>query len=214
MRKYIIALCILSLVSWPLTSAKAASTIYDYFQQQKNPFNSLGQKTQATNFDVGTCKKIDNGYWMQLNDGTWAEPNSSLNLCDANGHLNSWLNNTTLNSWANAGINGTSGSLTNGYTTLSNAGYANLYQSNYGQYTNFSDWYTNCVLIQSLTSNTRCQSNAQMSMPWNVGYGGNLFMQTQVGNGTLVIAGNAVGKDLSGILGGVALYGILKNVFK
>ena len=89
MKKYLIIICMLSLIALPFDVAGAATnSLYSYLEQQKNPFMSMGDKTQATNYDVGTCKKIENGYWMQLPDGTWAEPNSTLNLCDSDGDIN------------------------------------------------------------------------------------------------------------------------------
>lgn len=175
-----------------------------------NPFIYLGQKTSLTNYEVGTCKKHENGYWMQLADGTWAEPGSALNLCSSNGQLSSWLQATQLNPWLRSGLN-----TYNGTSYTSN--YNNGRYGNYGNFSSYSDWYTNCVLMESLFPRPECQLGYSdyYSYPWNLTYGSNLFLRTNIGdNTTLTIAGSTSSKDLSGIISGMLLYQLAGGLFK
>ncbi len=182
--------------------------------QDANPFIYMGQKTSITNFKVGTCKKLDNGYWMQLADGTWADPNSALNLCGTNGRAPNWLNSSLYNPWLRSGI-GQSGSAYSTADFWQNNGYT---ASNYGQFSSYQDWYKNCVIMESIYPRPECQSTnyqGYYESPWDLAYGANLFARITIGDtGTITLASSTGSKDLSGIIGGALLYGLLSNTFQ
>jgi hypothetical protein len=190
------------------------SNLFNNGSQSANPFIYLGQKTSITNFKVGTCKKLDNGYWMQLADGTWADPNSALNLCGTNGRATNWLNSSLYNSWLRSGI-GQNGSTYSTTGLLQNNGYTT---SNYGQFSSYQDWYTNCVLMESIYPRPECQATPYQgyyTSPWDLAYGANLFARITIGDsGTITLAGTTGSKDLGGIIGGALLYGLLSDMFQ
>jgi len=219
MRKVSVFLAGLFIIIFPsLTRADVLNlgNLSQGYSTIQNPFIYLGQKTALTNYEVGTCKNHENGYWMQLADGTWAEPGSALNLCQTDGTASSWLNSYQLNPWLRSGIG--LNNVSQNYVQQS--GYSTNYGTalnNYGRFTSYQDWYNYCVLAESFAPRPECTSSQYnySTMPWNLTYGANLFVRTKIGDtGTLTIATSASSKDLGGIIGGVLLYNLIGNLFK
>jgi hypothetical protein len=91
---------------------------------------------QLTNFPVGTCKEINGALWQQLSDGTWAAPGDKLNTCLTGGFPQNWLNNQQYNPF-----------------------WQTQYNQNYGmQNMNQYQWFTQCVLTQSILPRPECQA--------------------------------------------------------
>lgn len=212
--KIVAVLAFVLILAMPVASRAGWTNYFGNTAQDSNPFIYMGQKTSITNYKVGTCKKLDNGYWMQLADGTWADPDSALNLCGTNGRATNWLNSTLYNSWLRSGIGQSSSTYStnnlwqnNGYTT-----------TNYGQFSSYNDWYINCVVMESIYPRPECQSSnysGYYTNPWDMAYGANLFAKITIGDtGSVTLADSTASKDISGILGGALLYVMMNNIFK
>lgn len=174
-----------------------------------------GKKTSATNYAVGTCKKVDGGYWQQLADGTWAPPNDELNTCETGGVMSGYTGNTTYDPWARIGL--TSNQTASNYLTP--ASYYTWGNNYPGGYTNTSDWITNCVLMQSLVARPECQAYPrtgyfwQIDQPWG-SYSGEdgiyaSVTTTSSGTQTSISAGGSLKNVLMGVLLGYGLNQIL-----
>jgi hypothetical protein len=214
MKNYVLSVLIaLSVLAVPTISCAQLSSVFNSNLPDRNPFIYIGQKTSITNFKVGTCKELDNGYWMQLADGTWADPNSALNLCSANGQITNWLNSNLYNPWLRSGI-GQNDSTFSTAGVLQNNGYKT---SNFGSFSSYQDWYTNCVIMESIYPRPECQNssyNGYYNNPWDLTYGANLFARITIGDtGTITLAGSSSSKDLNEIIGGAILYSLLCGMF-
>ena len=177
-----------------------------------------GQKTEFTNYPVGECKENGGGLWMQLPDGTWAAPDDSLNLCQkqtsSNGlpSLPSWYQD----SWQGNGLDPT--------FPWSYINPTQQYQwgTNYpGGYSDYNDWFTKCVLMESFMPRPECQQfgragyNWPISQPW--GYYNNQSdylmanqENTPYSSHTYISAEGKVGQILAGVLLGYGLNQWLK----
>lgn len=176
-----------------------------------------GKKTSATNFAVGTCKENSGGDWQQLADGTWAPPGDPLNTC-ATGGTNANISNSLLDPWYRQGLgSNTSTGTFNQY--LGQTGY-NPWGANYpGNYENTDDWFTNCVLMQSLVARPECQLYPRnsyfypVSQPWG-SYSGDdslyaSYTELNGGSATHVSASGKLGDLVMGVLLGYGLNQIL-----
>lgn len=176
-----------------------------------------GKQTSATNFAVGTCKKIDGGYWQQLADGTWAPPNDDLNTCESGGVASGYTGSALYDPWSRVGINTTQ----NAYSNYLSSSQYYPWGTNYpGGYTNTSDWITNCVLIQSLLPRSECQAYPrtgyfwQIDQPWG-SYSGsdgvyaNVTTDSSGTSQTTISAGGSWKSVLMGVLLGYGLNQIL-----
>lgn len=212
--KILAIIAFVSIIIAPTIGCAQWSDYFSNYNQDANPFIYMGQKTSITNYKVGTCKKLDNGYWMQLADGTWADPNSALNLCGANGRATNWLNSNLYNPWLRSGI-GQEGSAFSTAGVLRNNGYTT---SNFGDFSSYQEWYTNCVIMESIYPRPECQNSSYSgyyTSPWDLAYGANLFVRITIGDtGTITLADSSSSKDLNGIIGGALLYSLLSGMFK
>lgn len=99
--------------------------------------------TKITNFTVGTCKTINGGLWQQLSDGTWADPNDSINTCNGNSSLLG-LGSSSLNLSNLSNLSGLTSLLSNNNaSTLGTTSQAN--------------WIRQCLLTQSILPQSQCQ---------------------------------------------------------
>lgn len=149
-------------------------------------FSVAKAQSNITKYPEGTC--IENGgsgLWQQNADGTWSLPNDQWNRCMGQnvnaGFLNSY---SGFNQWLNNGFssNYPQWQRTNQYP----------WGTNYpGGYTNYKDYFTNCVLAQSLVARPECQGFPRLGAGYgNLGYLGNplLVFSTKIGNNTIAVA--------------------------
>jgi len=108
--------------------------------------SSPNDPNSITNYQVGQCVENPSGstsMWQQLADGSWAPPGDSLNTCQGGG--------LTGNIFSQTGLG-------NNYSYLQNLGYY-PWGTNYpGGYNNYSDYFLNCVLAQSIVARAECQA--------------------------------------------------------
>ncbi|OQA52970.1 MAG: hypothetical protein BWY43_00258 [candidate division WS2 bacterium ADurb.Bin280] len=124
-----------------------------------------GKMTQATNYEVGSCKENSGADWQQLADGTWAPPGDSLNTCQTGG-LGGLTSNSLLDPWYRQGLGNQTNTLTGGY--LNQSGYY-PWGTNYpGNYSDYNDWFKNCVLMQSLVARPECQIYPRSGYFWPI----------------------------------------------
>ena len=106
------------------------------------PSVSLAQ-TSITVKPVGTCQQIQNGYWQQMPDGTWASPGDKLNTCTQNGNV-----------WNYGSQYGSLGSQSQYNPALANM--------------NTSQWLMTCVLLSSILPQSQCQGyNPSLASSYN-----------------------------------------------
>ena len=172
--------------------------------------NSTAEK--LTKYKPGTCIDNEGGQWQQLADGTWAPPDDELNTC-AYGVPNSWIGDPQYDPWSRAGLN-------------QNLSYLNRmpqypWGTNYpGGYSDQSDWFRNCVLVQSIIQRPECQAFPRYGnfMPYNYPLGNlsgsNLVFGTKIGSNVSVTARipltSKIGKIASSVLMGWAMGQYLK----
>lgn len=112
-------------------------------ESQLEPTSS--DPNSITNYKVGKCVENPRGsknLWQQLADGTWAPPGDSLNSCQGV---------SASNIFSNVGLNSS-------FPYLQNIGFY-PWGTNYpGGYGNYSDYFLNCVLAQSIVARAECQA--------------------------------------------------------
>ncbi len=149
-------------------------------------FSLAKAQSDVAKYPEGTCIKNDgNGLWQQNADGTWSLPNDPWNRClnqNVNaGYLNSY---PSLNGWQGNGF----------YSNYPQWQRTNQYPwgTDYpGGYTNYQDYFINCVLAQSLVARPECQGFPRLGSGYgNLGYFGNplLVLSTKIGNNTIAVA--------------------------
>lgn len=135
---------------------------------------------------VGECVSMLGGLWQQLSDGTWADPNDSINTCKKNQSGQSStvsIINTLAGIAAMIALNKSAGSL--GMGGLST-----------------SQWLTNCVLYQSMMVNPACQAlGSLLGTSGLTGNAGNLGLYSSLLGGS----------GLMGNVGNTGLYGSLAS---
>lgn len=162
------------------------------------------QAASITTNRVGTCKLINGGYWQQLSDGTWADPNDSINTC-----RRSSLTGGLTGLYGNTGLG--TGSLLGG-TTL-------------GTMTQ-EQWLINCMLKQTFVSLQQCQVGYSMygnqlgypynyTLPGALGYA-QLGQQTNslffANNDTVVSASTGDSDKFGDLLIGASLGWLLNKI--
>lgn len=124
-----------------------------------------------TKYPEGTCMDNGgNGLWQQNADGTWSPPNDEWNRCQ-----NQWQNNGT-------NTNNSPWQRTDQYP----------WGTNYpGGYTNYNDYFINCVLAQSLVARPECQAfprTGSTYLPNGTVANPILILSTKIGNSTVAVA--------------------------
>gem|GEM_PF-1833237 len=188
---YLILISI-SLVLVPFTVVRA---------QTNNP-NSV------TNYDVGQCVNNQGALWQQLADGSWAPSGDPLNFCETGGLPSNWQDSSGYNPWLKSGLDYK-------FPYTQNIGYY-PWGTNYpGGYSNYNDYFLNCVLAQSIVSRPECQMFPRISdfylNPYN---SNNALTVGGVLNGQVVAAQIPLSKKVSEIAKTVAMGWTLSQLFK
>lgn len=183
----------------------AASLIFVPFavaRAQTNDPNSV------TNYEVGKCVNNQGALWQQLADGSWAPSGDPLNFCETGGLPSNWQDSTQYNPWLRSGLDYQ-------FPYTQNIGYY-PWGTNYpGGYSNYQDYFMNCVIAQSIVSRPECQMFPRISdfylNPYN---SNNALTVGGVLNGQVVAAQIPLSKKVSEIVKTVAMGWTLSQLFK
>lgn len=158
-----------------------------------------------TKYTPGQCVNNKGGLWQQISDGTWAPPGDKLNTC-ASGVPNNWLSSYQYNGWLRSGIDQYQDNqgYTDPYNRTNQYQWGNSYPGGYG---NYSDYFKNCVLMQSILPRPECQGFPSY---YNNNYNNdnaNLFVRTRIGNNAYLTANVNTSSDKISSIAKTALLG-------
>lgn len=152
------------------------------------PFVSVRAQTNdpnsVTNYPVGACVKNPKGgniQWQQLADGSWAPSGDPLNFCETGGLPSNWLDSTQYNPWLRSGLDYE-------FPYTQNIGYY-PWGTNYpGGYSNYNDYFLNCVLARTIVARPECQAFPRI---------GDFYLNPYNSTNSLTVAGTIEGIPIS-----------------
>jgi len=148
-------------------------------------FSFARAQSSITKYPEGTCIENGNGLWQQNADGTWSPPNDEWNRC-LNQNVNPGLIDTYpgLNQWLGNGFESSFPQ----YQRTSQYPWGTNYP---GGYSDYNDYFINCVLAQSLVARPECQAFPRLgsTYPSNSTFGNPLLiLSAKIGDSTIAVA--------------------------